>query len=106
MESVSRSPIYTHFGETITGAHGDEDGEDDYDDTDDSYGNDDNGDDTMIMKTMPGAPTIRAFNRAEDFITENEVSFIMLIMMMVMTIFMMMMMLIMMLIMVKIMTCL
>jgi len=37
MESVSRSPIYTHFGETIT-----------------------------------GAPTIRAFNRTEDFITENE----------------------------------
>ena len=73
----------------------------------------------MIMRIMTGAPTIRAFNRAEDFITENEVSFMMLVMMMsvmmIMTSFMMMiimmiltifmmMMLIMMLIMVKMMT--
>ena len=37
MESISRSPIYTHFGETIS-----------------------------------GASTIRAYNRAKDFIVENE----------------------------------
>ena len=37
MESVARSPIYTHFGETIT-----------------------------------GASTIRAYNRVDDFIGENE----------------------------------
>ena len=27
----------------------------------------------LIMMTTTGAPTIRAFNRTEDFITENEV---------------------------------
>ena len=37
----------------------------------------------ITSQTIPGAPTIRAFNRAEDFITENEVSFKILIMMMV-----------------------
>jgi ATP-binding cassette subfamily C (CFTR/MRP) protein 1 len=37
MEAVSRSPIYTHFSETVT-----------------------------------GCSTIRAFDRTESFITENE----------------------------------
>lgn len=67
MESVSRSPIYTHFGETITG---DPDSTDVHRDIN-----------LMVMSTTTiltitkstGAPTIRAFNRTEDFITENEV---------------------------------
>ena len=70
MESVSRSPIYTHFGETITG---------DPDYTDSTGVHRDIN--LMVMSTTTiltitkstGAPTIRAFNRTEDFITENEV---------------------------------
>ena len=70
MESVSRSPIYTHFGETITG-------DPDCIDSTDAHRNINlmamSTTTILTIKKSTGAPTIRAFNRTEDFITENEV---------------------------------